>query len=128
MHWCHAAVSIGLGLLCGAAAHAGEKVQVQRFDKADLGRVAAGWKADRTGKGDGSVWKVVADDTGPGKTGCVLAQAAESPNVMFNLCVLQGTRGKNVDVKVAFKAVRGTLDQGGGIVWRYQDADNYYIA
>jgi hypothetical protein len=29
---------------------------------------------------------------------------------------------------VSFKAVCGVIDQGGGPVWRYQDADNYYIA
>src|SRR5207249_845865 len=27
-----------------------------------------------------------------------------------------------------FKAVKGKEDQGGGVVWRLQDADNYYIA
>ncbi len=30
--------------------------------------------------------------------------------------------------KSAFKAVRGKIDQGGGLVWRYQDAKNYYVA
>jgi hypothetical protein len=29
---------------------------------------------------------------------------------------------------VKFKAVEGTEDQGGGLIWRYQDPDNYYIA
>ena len=29
---------------------------------------------------------------------------------------------------MAFKAMKGKDDQGGGIVWRYQDANNYYIA
>jgi Domain of Unknown Function (DUF1080) len=29
---------------------------------------------------------------------------------------------------VAFKALKGKNDQGGGIVWRYQDNNNYYIA
>jgi hypothetical protein len=29
---------------------------------------------------------------------------------------------------VAFKAVKGKLDQGGGLVWRWQDPGNYYIA
>ena len=33
-----------------------------------------------------------------------------------------------MEVSVAFKAVEGKIDQGGGIVWRYQDANNYYIA
>jgi hypothetical protein len=28
---------------------------------------------------------------------------------------------------VAFKAMLGKEDQGGGLVWRYQDVNNYYI-
>jgi hypothetical protein len=115
-------------LAAAAAGRAGEKAVVHRFDKADLGRVPTGWQADRTGKGEGSIWKVIEDKTGPGKTGYVLAQTAEGPSSLFNLCVLQGSKFKDVDVTVAFKAVRGKEDQGGGIVWRYQDANNYYIA
>ena len=38
------------------------------------------------------------------------------------------TNSKEIEVRVAFKAVRGKKDQGGGIVWRYQDANNYYVA
>jgi hypothetical protein len=99
-----------------------------RFKKDDLGKVPAGWKADRTGKGEGSVWKVVADETAPSKTGFVLAQTAESPGAMFNLCVVDDTSLKDVEAIVSFKAMKGEKDQGGGIVWRYQDADNYYVA
>src|ERR1700722_10407087 len=128
MRWLHARLVIATWLALDALAHAGEKASVHLLDKADLGQAPKGWKVDRTGKGEGSIWKVVEDKTGPGKTGHVLAQAARSPNAMFNLCVLQGAKFKDVDVKVAFKAVRGELDQGGGIVWRYQDANNYYIA
>jgi hypothetical protein len=124
----HALLVFSALLALGASANAGEKASVHRFDKADRDQVPKGWKVDRTGKGEGSIWKVVEDKTGPGKTGYVLAQAAKSPNAMFNLCVLQGAKVKDVEVKVAFKAVRGELDQGGGIVWRYQDANNYYVA
>jgi hypothetical protein len=46
---------------------------------------------------------------------------------MFNLCVAQNTSYQDVDFSVAFKAVRGQKDQGGGLVWRYQDANNYYV-
>jgi hypothetical protein len=99
-----------------------------RFVKGDLGKVPAGWKADQTGKGVGSVWKIVADDTAPSKTGLVLAQTAASPSAVFNLCVATGTSYKDVEVRVAFKAIRGKNDQGGGIVWRYQDPNNYYVA
>jgi hypothetical protein len=115
-------------LLGSAAVVAEEKVRSLRFGKDDLGKVPAGWKADRTGKGEGSVWKVVADDTAPSKTGFALAQTAESPGAMFNLCVAEDTKFKDVDLGVAFKAVKGEKDQGGGLVWRYRDANNYYIA
>jgi hypothetical protein len=99
-----------------------------RFTKDDLGKVPAGWKADKTGKGEGSVWKLVADDTAPSKTGFALAQTAESPGAMFNLCVVEDTNLKDVEAIVSFKAMKGEKDQGGGLVWRYQDADNYYVA
>jgi hypothetical protein len=99
-----------------------------RFGKDDVGKVPAGWQAARTGKGEGSVWKVVADDTAPSKSGYALAQTAKGPNALFNLCVAEDTRFRDVELSVAFKAVAGRLDQGGGLVWRYQDADNYYVA
>jgi hypothetical protein len=99
-----------------------------RLSKADVGKVPAGWKSAQTGKGAGSVWKVVADESAPSKSGYALAQTAESPNAMFNLCVAEDSNFKDGEIMVAFKAVRGKNDQGGGIVWRYRDPNNYYIA
>ena len=98
------------------------------FGKGDVGKLPAGWTAGKTGKGKGSVWNVVADKTAPSKTGHALAQTAEGPASLFNLCVADGTSYEDVDVSVAFKAMKGKKDQGGGIVWRYQDANNYYVA
>jgi len=108
---------------------AGEEVKTARWDFEDaaVGKLPPGWSAAQTGKGQGSVWKVLEDNTAP-RGPRVLAQTAESPASMFNLCVADKTRFKNVEVTVAFKAVAGKKDQGGGIVWRYQDANNYYIA
>ena len=34
----------------------------------------------------------------------------------------------DVDLSVRLKALRGKIDQGGGLVWRYKDPDNYYVA
>ncbi len=99
-----------------------------RFKKEEVGKVPTGWRADKTGKGEGSVWKIVADDTSPSGTGLVLAQTAEGPGPLFNLCVAEDTNARDVEVGVAFKAVAGEKDQGGGLVWRYRDANNYYLA
>src|SRR5437773_1153472 len=122
MRWTTMVVVIALA---GAVAFADEgKVRTFNFSKDDAGKLPNGWKAEKTGKGQGSVWKVVADETAPSKSGYVLAQTAESPNALFNLCVAEGTSHKDVEVSVSFKAVKGEKDQGGGIVWRYQDDNN----
>jgi 3-keto-disaccharide hydrolase len=120
--------SFVIALLLAGVLSAEEKPMTVTFAKEDLGKVPAGWKAEKTGKGEGSVWKVAEDDTAPSKTGYVLAQTAESPGPMFNLCVAEKPSLTDVEVSVSFKAVKGQKDQGGGIFWRYQDADNYYVA
>jgi hypothetical protein len=97
------------------------------FAKADAGKLPTGWTAAQTGKGK-SEWKVVADTTAPGTTGCALAQTTADKGATFNLCVADGPILKDVEISVAFKAVEGESDRGGGVVWRYQDANNYYVA
>src|SRR5262249_17959943 len=104
------------------------KAKTFRFSKEDAGKVPTGWKAAQTNKGAGSVWNVVADDTAPSGSKWVLAQLAAAPSQVFNLCVAEKTSYLDVEISVNFKAVRGDTDQGGGIVWRYQDANNYYVA
>ena len=99
-----------------------------RLTRDNLGKLPAGWMSAKTGMGDGSVWQVVADATAPSKSGLVLAQTAAGPSALFNLCVMQDGNYKDVELRVAFKAVKGDKDQGGGFVWRYQDANNYYVA
>src|SRR5262245_14248074 len=97
------------------------------FEKAKIGEIPPGWSAAQTGKGKGSVWKIVEVDDAPGGAKMGLAQTASGPGPLFNLCVADKSKFKDVDLTVSFKAVAGKLDQGGGPVWRYQDANNYYI-
>jgi hypothetical protein len=118
-------LAAGVLIVAGLAAAADAKPFP--FRKDDLGKVPAGWKAAQTGQGM-SVWKVVEDRTAPSKGGFALAQTTDDGNALFNLCVADGTNLKEVEVSVAFKATAGKKDQGGGVVWRYQDANNYYVA
>ncbi len=46
----------------------------------------------------------------------------------FNLCYTQDTNLTDGNITVEFKANAGRIDQGGGIMWRVQDNDNYYVA
>jgi Domain of Unknown Function (DUF1080) len=127
LRWIVVAV-LGQCCLTALAGSPEKKPREFRFAKDDLGKVPAGWKAEQTGKGEGSVWKVIADPTAPSRSGFALAQTAASPRSMFNLCIAQDTTYLNVELSVAFKAIKGDEDQGGGLVWRYQDANNYYVA
>jgi hypothetical protein len=45
----------------------------------------------------------------------------------FPVCVLDSLSAADVEISVRFKPLRGKVDQGAGIVWRYRDADNYYV-
>src|SRR3954471_18285714 len=104
-----------------------DKSRTIRFGTADAGKLPAGWKEEKTNKGDGSVWRVTTDATAPSKSGAVLTQTAKGPRALFNLCVAPDITGKDVELSVSFKAVGGDVDQGGGLVWRYQDTNNYYV-
>lgn len=97
------------------------------FAKADAGKLPKGWMAAKTGQGEGSRWKVAADPTAPSGSGFALAQLAAGPNALFSLCVLESSSFKDGTVSVHVKAVKGDVDQGGGVVWRYLDSNNYYV-
>jgi len=119
-----------LTLLCALAFVAGADAMSLRWDFEDQapGQPPKGWTAAKTGEGKGSEWKIVEDASAP-KGAKVLAQtSSEAPGSLFNLCVAEEASLRDVDLSVAFKAVTGEGDQGGGPMWRYRDPNNYYIA
>jgi hypothetical protein len=93
------------------------------FDTDALAAVPAGWIAGVTGRG-GHHWAVEAH-----------ASARSRPNVLkqsgagdFPWCVLRGGAITDGYVEVKFMATAGKQDQAGGVVWRWKDGDNYYVA
>jgi len=93
------------------------------FDEFKTGAPPPGWTATRTGQGDAK-WEVVADDSAPSKPN-VLKQSGVAT---YPVCFKNDTSVKDGFVEMKFKPVSGKEDQAGGLVWRCQDADNYYIA
>jgi hypothetical protein len=112
-------------LIC--LAFAGDEIQKKiTFADAKVGELPSGWKIAKTGKGTGGDWKIAADKEAPG--GLALAQTKADKTATYNLCVLEDARYKDLDLTVSFKTMAGDTDQGGGLVWRLQDGDNYYVA
>jgi hypothetical protein len=96
--------------------------------QSDLGKLPIGWLEGKTGDAPGGVWKVVEDPTAPSKSGLALAQTAKGPSPLYNLCIaVRSQFGRNLHLNVSLRAIDGEIDQGGGVVWLYKDARNYYI-
>ena len=93
------------------------------FDTAETGQAPAGWTATKTGSGSPK-WTVEQDPTAPSKPN-VLKQSGEAT---YPVCIKDDPRLKDGFVEVKFKSVSGQEDQAGGVLWRCQDADNYYLA
>jgi hypothetical protein len=93
------------------------------FDDDPPGRLPAAWRQGVTGKG-AALWAVRADGSAPSKPN-VLEQSATGA---FPWCVLAQSSIEDGFVAVRFKALSGQHDQAGGIVWRWKDGDNYYVA
>lgn len=96
------------------------------FDEMSASRA---WRFESTGgSGPHATWTAMADPT-----------AVSAPNVMamtapnhdaedrFNLCWSDGLPFRDGRIAVVVRADAGVVDRGGGLMWRVQDADNYYV-
>jgi hypothetical protein len=93
------------------------------FDDMKSGAVPAGWTATQTGSGTAK-WAIEKDESAPSKPN-VLKQ---SGHATFPVCFKNDTNIKDGFVEVKFKPVAGKEDQAGGVIWRVQNANNYYIS
>ncbi len=99
-----------------------DTVQIH-FDQMQTGVAPEGWVSGVTGKG-APRWTVEADPTAPSPPN-VLRQSGSGT---FPWCVLRHVVATDGFVEVRFKPISGREDQAGGVVWRWKDGDNYYVA
>ncbi len=97
------------------------------FDKEQAGKVPSGFSFSKTGQGSNGRWVVQIDPTAPsGKR--VLAQVdADDTDYRFPIALVNQCAARDLRLSVKCKAVSGRVDQAAGLVFRYQDANNYYI-
>ena len=93
------------------------------FDRDAPGALPAGWRSGVTGRGSPK-WSVEADASAPSKPN-VLKQSGSG---FFPWCVKPDVSLADGYVEVKFKPLTGREDQAGGVVWRWKDGDNYYVA
>jgi len=93
------------------------------FDRDTAGAPPPGWQCGTTGRGSAR-WAVEVDASAPSKPN-VLKQ---SGHATFPWCAKTGVAITDGFVEVEFKPIQGREDQAGGVVWRWKDGDNYYVA
>ena len=93
------------------------------FDKEKPGSAPKGWTTGNTGKGEFK-WTIEKDDSAPSKPQ-VLKQSATGD---YPWAVKDGTSLTDGFIEVKFKPISGEEDQAAGLVWRFKDGNNYYIA
>ena len=93
-----------------------------RFETEEVGATPKGWTATRTGKGDPK-WAIEQDPTAPSKSNVV----KQSGPATYPLLLKNDTSIKDGFIEVKLKAIAGSEDRAGGLVWRAKDANNYYV-
>ena len=101
--------------------------QIVNFDKDDEGKAPKGFIFGLTGNGKPGVWVVHKDSTAPSAPNVLAQTDADPVSYRFPVCAYEGFTAADVDISVKYKPVSGQEDQAAGIVWRYQDQNNYYI-
>lgn len=86
------------------------------FSSVELSKLPIGWAAE-TG-----TWITALD------TSNSALKMSENDGSEFNIAVLKSIKFMNAEIEARVKALQGEEDQGGGLIWRYVNSKNYYIA
>jgi hypothetical protein len=93
------------------------------FDREAPGAALPGWICGTTGGGSPH-WIIEPDASAPSKPN-VLKQ---SGNATFPYCARKDVAIADGFVEVKFKSLQGREDRAGGVIWRWTNGDNYYVA
>ena len=96
------------------------------FESDAVGSPPAGFEFARTGGGAEGKW-IVRVEKGADKNHVLVQESADPTDYRFPVAVQKEGSYKNVTLSVRARPLSGEVDQGFGLVWRYQDANNYYI-
>lgn len=91
-------------------------------------RLPANWMVDATG-GRPADWQVTRDPKAVSRPHVLaIAKINDASPRNFNLLWSPNVRFRDGSIEVSIRADGGNIDQGGGLIWRARDSNNYYIA
>ena len=113
-------------VICGC-----EGTAAVTYQSAPPNAIAASWNFDNNAAGTiptgaeafSGTWSVRAESDAPSKPNAL----CQTGNAEFPAIALTANVYGDLTVTVRFKPISGKVDQAGGIIFRVQDKDNYYI-
>jgi hypothetical protein len=110
------------------AASGGAMDRQWNFETGTANQPPTGFTFSRTGTGRQGSWIVQKEDQSPSGT-YVLAQLdTDNTSYRFPIAVANESMIRDFRLSVRCKPVSGKVDQACGLVFRYRDENNYYVA
>jgi hypothetical protein len=123
-------VVVGIAAVVGAVAiaRAAAGAITWDFGAEAPGAAPNGFSFGRTGQGREGRWVVVADPTSPAG-GRALAQLDDdATDYRFPVAVAEAPVLRDLRLEVRCRPLSGKVDEACGLVFRFRDADDYYVA
>jgi len=98
------------------------------FDSARADQAPDGFAFGRTGRGNESRWIVQTAADAPSRPNVIVQTDVDRTSNRFPVAVANEPRLRDARVAVRCKPVSGKVDQACGLVFRYRDANNHYVA
>ncbi len=110
------------------SAPAREAAVTVSFEDTDIGSLPSGWRvAETSSRGTPATWAVAAGQGLHGGKRVLRVAETKNSGRTFNLLLSPVRFPADLVLRTDLHASRGAEDQGGGLLWRAQDADNYYV-
>ena len=117
--------AVALVVLGAAAAQDSAKTWDFQSDKVD--EAPAGFSFGKTGQGRPGKWVVRTDPSAPAGDHVLAQVDSDDTDYRFPVAVADAPVLKDFSLEVRCKQVSGKTDQACGLVFRYQDENNYYV-
>jgi hypothetical protein len=98
------------------------------FDADPIDSPPAGFRLEKTDGGAPGRWLVRAESDAPSARNVLAQVDADDSDGRFPIAVADEPSLADLRLSVKCKPVAGRVDQACGLVFRYQDANNYYVA
>jgi hypothetical protein len=115
-------------LAWGVAVAQGDGGRTWDFQSDAVNAPPKGFRFGCTGGGREGKWVVLADPSAPSGDHVLAQIDDDDTNDRFPVAVADGPELKDLRLEVRCKPVSGKVDEACGLVFRFRDPDNYYVA